>query len=252
MIDIVEAIANEAGNKVMEIYLSDFDVAFKGDKSPITLADKIASEYIEAQLMIHFPTIPIINEEKSNVDFNTRKLWPKCWIIDPIDGTKEFVKKNGEFTINIALVEDGVPVFGLIYAPAIGVMYYGAKGEGTFKKVNGKWNKIIPSPNYESLDKIIVASSRSHPEHAVNAFIKRLVAKGKEVTILQMGSSLKLCMVAEGKADVYPRFGDTMEWDIAAGHAIVKYAGKEVYQKATHEPLTYNKSNLKNPHFLVA
>jgi 3'(2'), 5'-bisphosphate nucleotidase len=252
MIDIIERIAKETGRKVMEIYHSDFEVVYKKDKSPITYADEIASEYIEQQLTTFFPTIPIINEEKSNVDFNTRKNWTKCWIIDPIDGTKEFVKKNGEFTINIALVENGEPIFGLIYAPAIDLMYYGAKGEGAFKKTDGVWGEIKPSPHYESLDKIIVASSRSHPDHAVNAFIKRLVAKGTEVAILQMGSSLKLCMVAEGRADIYPRFGDTMEWDIAAGHAIVKYAGKEVYQKGTLVPLKYNKHNFMNPHFLVA
>jgi len=252
MIDKIEKIAYRTAEMVMEIYLSDFDVAYKGDRSPITLADKIASEYIEQQLQVHFPDIPIINEEKSNVNFEIRKKWTKCWIVDPIDGTKEFVKKNGEFTINIALVEMGVPVFGLIYAPAIDLMYYGAKGEGAFKKVGNIWTKLLPSPNYESLGIVIVASSRSHPDHAVNAFIKRLLAKGKEVDILQMGSSLKLCMVAEGKADVYPRFGDTMEWDIAAGHAIVKYAGKEVYQNGTYDPLIYNKSNLKNPHFIVA
>ncbi len=252
MIDKIQDIAYRVGEMIMEVYVSDFGVAYKGDKSPITLADKIASEYIEQQLLRYFPDIPIINEEKSNRDFSIRQKWTKCWIVDPIDGTKEFVKKNGEFTINIALVENGVPVFGLIYAPAMDLMYYGAKGEGAFKKEGNVWSKIRPSLNYESLEKVSVASSRSHPDHAVNAFIKRLLAQGKEVNILQMGSSLKLCMVAEGKADVYPRFGDTMEWDIAAGHAIVKYAGKEVYQKCSQDPLVYNKSNLKNPHFLVA
>jgi 3'(2'), 5'-bisphosphate nucleotidase len=251
VIEKIEPCAIAAGNIIMEIYKQDFEVITKADKTPVTEADNAANDYIVAYLKSNFPEIPIISEESKSIPYNERKNWKKFFLVDPLDGTKEFIKKNGEFTVNIALIEDGKPVFGIVYAPAINLIYYGESGKGSFVKKDGAWFPIKCSPNYLDKQLIKVSSSRSHQSVEVNTFIKRLLRDGKQVEIVEMGSSLKLCMVADGSADIYPRLGNTMEWDIAAGHAVIKFAGKEVYVSNTNEPLTYNKESLLNPHFIA-
>ena len=168
-----------------------------------------------------------------------------------MDGTKEFVKHTDEFTINVALIENGKPVFGLIYAPALQMMYYGEKGKGSFVLKDGEWKPIYCKSMYETQSIITVATSRSHPSYKVNTFMKRLLRQNKKVNTLEMGSSLKLCLVADGTVDVYPRYGTTMEWDIAAGHAIIEFAGRKVLDIQTRLPLVYNKENLENPYFIA-
>ncbi|HEY0261706.1 MAG TPA: 3'(2'),5'-bisphosphate nucleotidase CysQ [Chitinophagales bacterium] len=250
-IEKIREIAEKAGEAIIQIYAQDISVEYKSDKSPVTLADQNANEIIVSSLQKHFPEIPIISEESPIVDFSERQNWQRLWLIDPLDGTKEFIKKNGEFTVNIALIENGEPIFGLIYAPALKEMYYGEKNVGSFKLVNGAWQKIERKKHYSEKGVVVVATSRSHQSYEVNTFIKRLLRNNVKVSTCEIGSSLKLCLVAESTADVYPRFGDTMEWDIAAGHAIITFAGGNVFEMGTKNPLRYNKESLKNPHFIA-
>ncbi len=251
MIEIIEPCAIEAGKIIMEHYKLDPNINYKTDKSPVTIADQSSNDFIESFLNSNFPDIPVITEETQQKDFQDRRHWKRCFLVDPLDGTKEFINKNGEFTVNIALIEEGEPIFGLIYAPELNLMYYGEKGKGSFLKRSGAWEKIAASQNYTSLDKVKVVCSRSHQSIEVKTFIKRLMREGKQVELVEMGSSLKLCMIADGSADVYPRYGNTMEWDIAAGHAIIKFSGKEVYNIKSKAPLLYNKESLLNPHFIA-
>ena len=246
-------IANKAGDAVMEVYSKDFEVEIKADNSPLTEADTKSNMVIISGLKELYPDIPVISEENKLTPYEDRKNWKRFWLIDPIDGTKEFIKKNGEFTINIALIEEGEPVIGIVYAPALNLMYVGAKGLGTFKlKDDGLSYKRLTNPvHYRHKSKVIVVGSRSHLSAETVAFVDRLKAGGKEVEFLSSGSSLKFCLVAEGKADVYPRFGPTMEWDTGAAHAVAKYAGRTVINAETQEPLIYNKENLLNPWFIV-
>lgn len=246
------AIAQDAGAAIMEIYARDFKVEVKGDESPLTEADTRSNEIIINRLQALYPDIPYISEETRQTPFGIRKDWKQYWLIDPIDGTKEFIKKNGEFTVNIALVEGGVPVVGVVYAPALDKLYFAAKGIGAF--VRSGQNSIQPisaSLHYSLKKDLVVVGSRSHLSDETLAFVEQLKADGKQVEFASIGSSLKLCMVAEGKADVYPRFGPTMEWDTAAAHAVALYAGRRVVNAADGQPLQYNKENLLNPHFIV-
>lgn len=243
--------AEKAGEEILRIYNAGFSVEYKSDKTPVTLADQNANEIIASFLQKHFPDIPVISEESPIADYAERQHWQYFWLIDPLDGTKEFVKRNGEFTVNIALIENSEPIFGLIYAPALDLMYVGEKGSGSFKFVNGEWQKIKRGKHYTDKDKVVVAASRSHSSYEVNTFIKRLLREGKNVSTQEIGSSLKLCLVAENVIDVYPRYGETMEWDIAAGHAIIRFAGGDVLDMKTREPLFYGKENLKNPYFIA-
>jgi 3'(2'), 5'-bisphosphate nucleotidase len=246
-------IAFKAGEAVMEVYAKDFEVEIKADNSPLTEADKKSNAVIISELKTFYPDIPVISEETKLTPYIERKEWNRFWLIDPIDGTKEFIKKNGEFTINIALIEHGEPVVGIVYAPALNLMYAGVKGLGTFKlKDDGVTYKRLTNPvHYKHKSKVIVVASRSHLSAETVAFVDAIKAEGKEVEFLSSGSSLKFCLVAEGKADVYPRFGPTMEWDTGAAHAVAKYAGRTVINNETHQPLTYNKENLLNPWFIV-
>lgn len=251
LVEKIRECAEKAGEEMLRIYEQDFSVEYKSDKSPVTLADQKANEIIVSFLQTNFPDIPIISEESPIADFSQRQSWQRLWLIDPLDGTKEFIKRNGEFTVNIALIENGEPIFGLIYAPALNEMYYGEKGIGSFKLVNGEWQRLKRKKHYSELDKVVVATSRSHQSYEVNTFIKRLLRKGQKVSTCEIGSSLKLCLVADGAADVYPRYGETMEWDIAAGHAIVRFAGGNVFQMGGKNELVYNKEDLKNPYFIA-
>ena len=238
-------IAHKAADAVMKIYETNFDVEYKEDNSPLTQADLQANTIICQTLQQLYPTIPIMSEETIQTPFSERKKWSYYWCIDPIDGTKEFVKKNGEFTINIALIHNNEPVLGVVYVPTTKTMYSAKKGEGAFK--NDQKLPLLTNENPQ--EKLVVATSRSHLSQETLEFIAALDTKNIEH--IRVGSSLKLCMVAEGVADIYPRMAPTSEWDTAAADAIVREAGKMTYQFGTEIPLVYNKEELLNPWFIV-
>lgn len=244
--------ARRAGAKILEIYARDFEVEYKGDQSPLTEADKAANEVLMEFLRGSHAEIPVISEENREIPYDERRNWERFWLVDPLDGTKEFIKKNGEFTVNVALIDQGVPVIGVVYRPVTGTMYLGVEGEGAWR-VEGEAEpqEIVGGPHYSEKEAVRVVASRSHLTPEVEAFVEDLRHQGKEVEFLSAGSSLKLCLVAEGAADVYPRFGPTMEWDTGAAHAVASAAGKQVLHAETRKPLTYNKENLLNPFFIV-
>jgi 3'(2'), 5'-bisphosphate nucleotidase len=252
-IEVLNRIAMDAGKAIMEIYGRDFAVEAKNDNSPLTEADRKSNEVILDGLKRYYPGIPFISEETKQTAYSERKNWERLWLIDPLDGTKEFIKKNGEFTVNIALIEKGEPVLGVVYAPAFENGYVGVKGAGTysFSQRDTTLTPVKASEHYNQLAKVNVVGSRSHLSDETLQFVEDLKATGKQVDFVSSGSSLKFCLVAEGKADVYPRFGPTMEWDTAAAHAVVLYAGKQVLKYPEMTPLTYNKENLLNPWFIV-
>ena len=248
--------ALNAGVEILKVYDTDFNVEIKGDDSPLTLADKKANDVINSYLL---PTkIPIISEENKQLPYAERKNWSQCWIVDPLDGTKEFIKRNGEFTVNIALVEMGTPILGVIYVPVTKTLYFTAD-QNTSKKIVLDTIDISPEEIYKQASTISpkpinglvqIVGSRSHLNEDTEKFIAE-VEKDNKVEIVSMGSSLKFCMVAEGLAHMYPRYAPTMEWDTAAGHAICNAAGVEVIDRTTNAPMQYNKENLLNNHFLV-
>ena len=240
-------IALKAGKAVMEIYKRDFKIEYKDDKSPLTEADTRANNIICTALLKLYPEIPILSEENKKEDYSVRKNWEYYWCIDPIDGTKEFIKKNGEFTINIALVFVNKPVLGVVYLPASGDMYKAKSTCGAYKNKE----KLPIIVNNQKDKSITIVTSRSHPSEETQQFIKLLEENAKEVIQIKKGSSLKMIMVAEGTADVYPRFAPTMEWDSAAADAIVRESGKMMYDIKTSLPLVYNKEDLHNPWFVV-
>lgn len=249
-----------AGEVIMEVYDSGFDVSFKDDKSPLTEADQKANAIINDHLKKM--DIPIISEENKQVEFSERKEWSNCWVVDPVDGTKEFIKRNGEFTVNIALVEQGAPVLGVIYVPASKTLYIADVTQQTAVKsvlnehkcsienILGNAETLQPKSSNDTF--VQVVGSRSHMNDDTLAYVEKLKYSGKEVEIVSKGSSLKFCLVAEGSADVYPRFAPTMEWDTAAGQAICNAVGIDVISQETNSALLYNKENLLNPWFLVS
>lgn len=250
--------AIKAGVEILKVYSTDFKVISKNDDSPLTKADKNANDVIVDYLQT--TGIPIISEENKQAEYSERKKWDTCWIVDPLDGTKEFVKRNGEFTVNIALVNNGNPVLGVIYVPVSKELYFTSKDSKTAKKItlssedNFNVAELIDAATEispKSTDNLIrVVGSRSHLNEATQHFIDNLPSD-YNVEIVSKGSSLKFCLVAEGAADVYPRFAPTMEWDTAAGQAICQAAGVQVLDQNTNKPLLYNKENLLNPYFLV-
>jgi 3'(2'), 5'-bisphosphate nucleotidase len=243
----VNQLAQLAGNKIMEIYETDFDVEHKDDKSPLTKADMAAHETIVKGLQELTPHWPILSEESANIPYKERAQWHCYWLVDPLDGTREFIKRNGEFTVNIALIEAHKPILGVVYVPVTRITYFAAVGQGAFK-----W---LPQQSPDSIkaracsqDRLIVAGSRSHAGQSLQRFIAEL---GVEVELVSIGSSLKSCLVAEGKADIYPRFGPTSEWDTAAAQCVVEQAGGYLTDTQL-QPLRYNtKESLLNPYFLV-
>lgn len=239
----IEEIAKEAGSAIMEIYTKDFTVEYKDDKSPLTEADKISNAIICDKLENVYPNIPILSEENKEVAYEDRKNWEYFWLIDPIDGTKEFIKKNDEFTVNIALIYQDTPVLGVVYAPAINDMYSAKKGSGAYK--NGQKLPLI-----QENEKYVIVASKSHMSPETQAFVDAIETE-KEKEMISKGSSLKLCLVAEGAADVYPRLAPTMEWDTGAAQAVVLESGKKVINYETGKPIVYNKENLLNPWFVV-
>ena len=242
-IENIKNIALEAGKAVMKIYKQDFKVNYKNDNSPLTQADLEANEIICNHLEELYPNIPIMSEENKQIDYDLRKDWQYYWCIDPIDGTKEFVKKNGEFTINIALIYKDTPVLGVVYAPVLNDMYSAKKGFGAYK--NG-----IKLPIKRDDNKFVIVASKSHLSNETKRFIDN-IKTDKEKVFISKGSSLKLCMVAEGTADIYPRLAPTMEWDTAASDAIVRESGKMSLYFKKKTPLIYNKVDLLNPWFIV-
>ena len=251
--DIVK-IAKDAGKAILKIYNQDFDVEYKTDNTPLTIADRKANEIIVAalsQLPINAflqQNIPIISEEGGAVPYEERKNWKYFWLIDPLDGTKEFVKKNGEFTVNIALIYKETPVLGVVYSPVLNLCYWAKRNEGAFKD-----GKKLPLKTKKQRDVYKIVASRSHMSNETKDFIDS-IDTDKEKVIISIGSSLKICLVAEGEANIYPRLAPTMEWDTAAAHAIVnesdalfnKYIDKDIYQQHV-----YNKKNLLNDWFVV-
>ena len=257
MIEKLQHIAIEAGKAVLEIYNSeDFNVEFKGDGSPLTRADKAANDVIAKGLTEHFPNIPVLSEEGKSIPYQERKHWDKFFLVDPLDGTKEFIKRNGEFTVNIALIENGSPIAGVVYAPVLGKLYGCSFDSATsrWQLAAGDW-QLAPNPQHPEASTqkpaLKIVASRSHISAKTEAFIEKMREKHNDVELVSMGSSLKICLVAEGRADVYPRLGPTMEWDTAAAHAIALAAGCEVLEFDSNKPLVYNKENLLNPYFLV-
>ena len=257
-LSITISAAIDAGKAILEVYHTDFDVEFKDDHSPLTLADKKANEIIVAHLKE--TGIPVLSEEGRHIPYSERKNWKRLWIVDPLDGTKEFVKKNGEFTVNIALVENQVPVTGVVYAPVLDILYVGDKDLGAFKILQaGKKEDISRELNEENRipadkdkDYFGIVASRSHLTKETEDFIERLKKENQRIKIVSKGSSLKLCMVAEGEADIYPRFAPTSEWDTAAGDAVVRAAGgKTVQANHPEKALVYNKEDILNPWFVV-
>lgn len=246
LIDELIRLSYRAGEAILDIYSgADLGTTFKeSDGSPLTKADKASHDVIIEGLERSAPEIPVLSEESSEVPYDVRKNWKRFWLIDPLDGTKEFIKRNGEFTVNIALIEDQRPVFGIVYAPVLGVAYYGAKGSGAFKIKEDK-KEAIKASDYRAGLKIV--GSRSHGGAEADEFIKRL----GPAEFVSMGSSLKFCLIAEGSAHLYPRFGPTMEWDTAAAQAVVDASGGHVTD-SKGEPLCYNKEKLLNPFFMAA
>ncbi|MEW6600030.1 MAG: 3'(2'),5'-bisphosphate nucleotidase CysQ [Nitrospirota bacterium] len=246
----IVAIAQQTGEAVMAIYRQDeYAESYKEDHSPITRADMISHHIITKLLRKLFRDLPVLSEESKTISYEERKSWRRYWLIDPLDGTKEFIKRNGEFTVNIALIEHGMPVLGVVRAPALGVTYYAARGKGAFKKeVDGNVRKIRVS-DYKK-NKLKIVASRSHKGEKLEGFLERLSLKMGAYELVSMGSSLKFCLVAEGIAHIYPRLGPTMEWDTAAAQCVVEEAGGMVVDmKGT--PLLYNKETLFNEDFIA-
>lgn len=255
-------IAFEAGQKILDIYHAEsFEVDLKSDASPVTIADKTAHQYIYEQLTDKYPDIPIISEEGEILDFKTRQQWPYTWLVDPLDGTKEFIKKNGEFTINIGLIENGSPIAGVIYIPAQETMYFASKATGSYKLsdctriIGQSTEQLLASaqklPLPKQHDAIRVVVSRSHFSPETECYLKQLAQLYPKVETISSGSSIKMCLVAEGAADIYPRLSYSMEWDTAAGEAIVTYSGAHVEVYPSKLPMQYNKEQLKNPFHIV-
>jgi len=253
--------AIKAGEEILKIYHNEnFDIEIKSDDSPLTTADRNAHKIIVENLSA--TSIPILSEEGKNIPFVERSKWNQYWLVDPLDGTKEFIKRNGEFTVNIALIEKGIPSLGVIYVPVTKDLYFGTLEHGSYKAINqntesfaSDLNTLIQSsfklPFVTENENYIVVGSRSHMNQETEDFINQLKSEHGEVEFISKGSSLKICMVAEGIANIYPRFAPTMEWDTGAGHAIALGAGCKVTQVDEKNPVVYNKEDLLNPWFIV-
>jgi len=241
----IVAIAKEAGNAIMQVYKQDFEVEYKQDSSPLTLADKKANDIIEDGLNKLSVNFPIVSEESKEFPYESRKHWEYFWLVDPLDGTKEFVKKNDEFSVNIALIHKDTPVLGVVYAPALAVCYWAKQDKGAFKD-----GQRLPLKTESQRKTYKIVASRSHMSNETQAFIDAINTI-KEKELISIGSSLKICLVAEGEADIYPRLTPTMEWDTGAAHSIVIESGKKIYQLADSTPILYNKKELLNSLFVA-
>lgn len=246
LIEPIIALSVDAGRAILAVYETDFDVRTKADESPLTKADMASNRRILQGLRELTPDIPIITEEAGLPPFEVRRQWNRYWLIDPLDGTKEFVKRNGEFTVNIALIDHGKPVFGVVHVPVTGRTYVGCQGHGAEVRAPGQPAKTLRVADASEAP-VRVVGSRSHRGASLDAFLENL----GDYEMHPMGSSLKFCVVAEGQADIYPRLGPTSEWDTAAAQAVVEQAGGQVL-RLDGKPLNYNgKEDILNPHFLV-
>lgn len=250
--------AHKAGLEILDVYNTPFEVELKSDHSPLTEADKRA--HLAISEILENTGLPILSEEGKHIGFDERKDWKKFWMVDPLDGTKEFIKRNGEFTVNIALIEEREPIMGIIYVPVTQTLYFGANSLGAYKidrfnprlgDLNTWMMDAQKLPIEEESRPYTAVGSRSHPSQETSDFLDELAKKHGMISMVSMGSSLKICLVAEGAADIYPRFAPTMEWDTAAGHGIVLAAGKDIIDHSTGERMLYNKENLLNNWFIV-
>lgn len=252
--------ALRAGESIMKVYAGAFDVEYKEDQSPLTIADKQSHAIIHEELLkLGFP---ILSEEGASILYHERRIWNEYWLVDPLDGTKEFVKRNGDFTVNIAFMQSNHPVAGIIYAPVKDILYFAFPGIGAFRCSGNK--ELLEHLTFDSLinhseklpsdhtSEFVIVASKSHQNADTEAFIQEVTEAKGNVQYLQVGSSLKFCAMAEGSADLYPRLGPTMEWDTAAGHAIAELAGCQVRKWGSESSLEYNKEDLLNPWFLVS
>jgi 3'(2'), 5'-bisphosphate nucleotidase len=263
--------ALKAGEKILEVYDSEYAVEHKADNSPLTRADQASHDFLMAALSRF--KLPVLSEEGREIPYEERKTWERLWIVDPLDGTKEFIKHNGEFTVNIALVEYGRARLGIVYAPVKDVLYFAAAAAGAYridhasgavhldgardgKKTDETFNRMLKTAMRLPVEKpadspYTIVGSRSHAGPELKKFVEQKRREYGAVNFVSAGSSLKICLVAEGTADLYPRFGPTCEWDTAAGQAIAENAGAKLLDFKTGEPLRYNRSNLLNPWFVV-
>ena len=242
----VIAIARQAGDAIMEVYGGDIKVQRKLDRTPLTEADLAAHRVIEQGLRAMTPQIAVLSEESAVVPYAVRRGWQRYWLVDPLDGTREFIKRNGEFTVNIALIEQGKPVLGVVFAPDQNLLYYACRGRGAYKAIDDGLTMPIHARPLD-LHRIIVAGSRSHADERLQGFLRNLSAP----ELISLGSSLKICLVAEGKADVYPRLGPTSEWDTAAAQCVLEQAGGRLVDREG-ATLEYNsKESLLNPEFFA-
>lgn len=251
--------AYEGGMEILKVYESDFAVETKDDKSPLTLADKNAHQRIAS--LLADTDIPVLSEEGKSIPYAERSNWKEFWMVDPLDGTKEFVKRNGEFTVNIALVENGSAKYGVIFVPVKNQLFFGGEEQGAFLIENFKGDTFDAGelkkkgqklPMAKSNGTYTAVGSRSHMSPETETFFDDLRAQHGDIDVVSMGSSLKICLVAQGIADIYPRFAPTMEWDTAAGHGIAKGAGKNIIDHHTGKEMAYNKENLLNNWFVVS
>ena len=250
LLEPVADIARQAGAAIMNIYQQDFNVNSKHDGSPLTQADLAAHNVIRDGLQKLTPELALLSEESGDIPWQERADWQTYWLVDPLDGTKEFINRNGEFTVNISLISNHRPVLGVVYAPVQDILYTGCEGEGATRTGKQGTQKTIRVRHYSGKNPTIVAS-RSHRGEALEEALLRICERHGKAEIISMGSSFKLCLVAEGKADIYPRLGLTSEWDTAAAHAVVNAAGGRVTDLSGKE-LQYNKENLLNPWFIVS
>jgi 3'(2'), 5'-bisphosphate nucleotidase len=246
LLEVAIVASEKACVEILEVYNSgDFQAEAKGDNSPLTLADRKAHQVIVK--LLEQTEIPILSEEGKNIPYAERKNWKYLWIVDPLDGTKEFIKRNGEFTVNIALIENQKPVLGVVAVPVTGEVFYGAMGLGAHIKTNNQVTPLLERTPVDLKEKgLRIVASRSHMNEDTEQFIRNL----KDPSLVSSGSSLKFMLLASGKADVYPRFAPTMEWDTGAAHAVVNQVGIKVLQQNSNQELVYNKENLLNPYFL--
>ncbi|OXS56034.1 3'(2'),5'-bisphosphate nucleotidase [Bacillus sp. V-88] len=254
MLKEVIEIAIGAGKKILEVYEDAYTIHEKEDRSPLTIADQLSHSHIQTELSNLFPTIPILSEEGASIPFKERKNWSSFWLVDPLDGTKEFIKKNGEFTVNIALIQGNRPVLGIIYAPVTDTLYYAEKNKGAYKLMTAssleKRKQVKINTASSGVKKIVI--SRSHLSDATQDYIEDLQRQVGKLDFTSIGSSLKFCLIADGSAHYYPRLAPTMEWDTAAGQIIVEEANGQVSEFDTGAHLVYNKKVLTNPSFICS
>ncbi len=250
-----------AGERILEVYGSeDFDVSLKDDNSPLTRADLISQKTI-TEILEKGGSYPVLGEEGRQIRYEERSVWRTFWLVDPLDGTKEFVKRNGEFTVNIALVEDRRSALGVLYVPVKDVLYFASTGTGAYRADGAsalgaagvmEATKKLPADSDRKIPPVKIVASRSHFSEETAEFVEGMRSKYGEVDLLNAGSALKICLVAEGRADIYPRLGPTMEWDVGAGQIIAEESGCTVVEAESGKPLRYNKMSLVNPHFIVS